>query len=403
MKPKHLDKIVLAYSGGLDTSVIIKWLKEQYGSEVIAFCADIGQGAELEPVREKALATGACKVYVEDLKEEFARDFLYPLLRANAFYENFYLLGTAIARPLIAKEQVRIARLEGADGVSHGATGKGNDQVRFELTYMALAPEIHIVAPWREWDLDSRSMLIDYAETHGIPVTATKAKPYSTDRNLFHISFEGGVLEDPWYEPEADMFVLTTAPEDAPDEPEVVEIEYEQGNAVAVNGERLTPAALVARLNELAGRHGVGRIDIVENRFVGMKSRGVYETPGGTVLHEAHRAVESITLDREVMALRDSLIPTYARLVYNGFWYSPERELLQGLVDDSQKQVTGTARIKMYKGRCWVVGRKAPKSLYHKETATFEKDDAYRQDDAEGFIRLNALRLKLYAQAFGKD
>ena len=402
MKPEKLNKIVLAYSGGLDTSVIIQWLKEKYQSEVIAFCADIGQGAELDPVREKALATGACKVYVEDLKLEFARDFLFPMLRANAFYENFYLLGTSIARPLIAKEQIRIAHLEGADGVSHGATGKGNDQVRFELTYLALDPEIHIVAPWREWDLDSRSALIDFAEAHNIPVPVTKAKPYSTDRNLFHISYEGGVLEDPWFEPEADMFLLSQSPEDAPDEAETVEIEYVEGDPVGLNGARMAPDALIMKLNEYGGRHGVGRIDIVENRFVGMKSRGVYETPGGTVLHEAHRAVESITLDREVMRLRDMLIPEYARLVYNGLWYSPERELLQKMIDESQKQVTGVARVKLFKGRCWVVGRKAEKSLYHQETASFEKDDVYRQDDAEGFIRLNALRLKLYAQAFGK-
>ncbi len=403
MKPNKLNKIVLAYSGGLDTSVIIQWLKEKYQSEVVAFCADIGQGAELEPVRDKAMATGACKVYVEDLKLEFARDFLFPMLRANAFYENFYLLGTSIARPLIAKEQIRIAHLEGADGVSHGATGKGNDQVRFELTYLALDPEIHIVAPWREWDLDSRTALIDFAETHNIPVPVTKAKPYSTDRNLFHISYEGGVLEDPWFEPEADMFLLSRSPEDAPDEAETIEIEYVEGNPVGLNGERMAPDTLMIKLNEYGGRHGVGRIDIVENRFVGMKSRGVYETPGGTILHEAHRGVESITMDREVMRLRDSLIPEYARLVYNGFWYSPERELLQTMVDESQKVVTGVARVKLFKGRCWIVGRKAEKSLYHQETASFEKDDVYRQDDAEGFIRLNALRLKLYAQAFGKS
>lgn len=402
MKPTKLNKVVLAYSGGLDTSVIIQWLKENYQSEVVAFCADIGQGAELEPVREKALATGASKVYVEDLKLEFAQDFLYPMLRANAFYENFYLLGTSIARPLIAKEQIRIAKLEGAEGVSHGATGKGNDQVRFELAYLALDPDIHIVAPWREWDLDSRTALIDFAEKHNIPVPVTKAKPYSTDRNLFHISFEGGVLEDPWFEPESDMFVMSVSPEEAPDEPGVVEIEYVEGDAVALNGVKMSPDALVAELNEHGGRHGVGRVDIVENRFVGMKSRGVYETPGGTILHEAHRAVESVTLDREVMRLRDTLIPEYARLVYNGFWYSPERELIQKMIDESQKHVTGTARVKLFKGRCWTVGRKAEKSLYHQETASFEKDDVYRQDDAEGFIRLNALRLKLYAQAFGK-
>ncbi|MFQ5483197.1 MAG: argininosuccinate synthase [Nitrospinaceae bacterium] len=403
MSKRKLNKIVLAYSGGLDTSVIIKWLQENYGCEVVAFCADVGQGEELDPVREKALATGASQVYVEDLKEEFARDFLFPMLRANAFYENFYLLGTSIARPLIAKEQIRIAEMEGADGVSHGATGKGNDQVRFELTYLALRPDIHVVAPWREWDLTSRTALIDFAENHGIPVTVTKAKPFSMDRNLFHLSFEGGVLEDPWFEPEEDMFVLTRSPEKAPDEPLILEIDYEHGDPVAVNGERLNPAALIACLNAHGGTHGVGRIDIVENRFVGMKSRGVYETPGGTILQVAHREVESITMDREVMFLRDSLIPTYARLVYNGLWYAPERYLLQKTVDESQKHVTGTARVKLYKGSCWAIGRKAPRALYHQETASFEEDAEFRQDDAEGFIRLNALRLKLHANAFGKE
>lgn len=398
---KNLNKIVLAYSGGLDTSVIITWLKEEYGVEVIAFCADLGQGQELEPVREKALATGASKVYIEDLKEEFVKDFVFPMLRANAFYENNYLLGTSIARPLIAKEQIRVAGLENAEGVSHGATGKGNDQVRFELTYMTLNPDIVIIAPWREWKLDSRSSLFDYATKHGIPVPVSKDKPYSMDRNLFHISYEGGVLEDPWYEPHEDMFLLSVSPEKAPDRPTVLEISYENGDPVAVNGERMSPAHLLARMNELGGQNGIGRIDIVENRFVGMKSRGVYETPGGTILHAAHRDLETITVDREVMHLRDSLIPAYARLVYNGMWYSPERLLLQNMVDEVQKTVTGTVRLKLYKGKCIVTGRKADRSLYCPETASFEKDEVYRQNDAEGFIRLHALRLKRFSEIFG--
>ena len=357
-------KIVLAYSGGLDTSVIIKWMKEKYDCEIIAFSADVGQGQELDPVREKALATGASKVYIEDLREEFVRDFVFPMLRANAFYEHNYLLGTSIARPLIAKEQIRIANMEGADGVSHGSTGKGNDQVRFELAYHILNPEIKIIAPWREWDLTSRTALIDYAVAHGISVPVTKDKPYSTDRNLFHISYEGGVLEDPWYEPHDGMFLLSVSPEEAPDKPTIIEIDYEQGNPVAVNGERMSPATLLERLNQLGGKNAIGRIDIVENRFVGMKSRGVYETPGGTLLHEAHRAIESITLDREVTFLRDSLIPSYAKMIYNGFWFSPERELAQKTVDQAQVNVTGTVRLKLYKGNCIVVGRKAEKSLY---------------------------------------
>jgi len=398
---KKLNKIVLAYSGGLDTSVIIKWLKEEYEAEVIAFCADLGQGEELDRVREKALATGASKVYIEDLKDEFVKDFVFPMLRANAFYENNYLLGTAIARPLIAKEQIRVAGLEKAEGVSHGATGKGNDQVRFELTYLTLNPDIEIIAPWREWHLDSRTSLFDYAKSHGIPVPVTKDKPYSMDRNLFHISYEGGVLEDPWYEPHEDMFRLSVSPEKAPDTPTVLEIGYENGDPVAVNGERMSPVHLLARMNELGGQNGIGRIDIVENRFVGMKSRGVYETPGGTLLHAAHRDLETITVDREVMHLRDSLIPAYARLVYNGMWYSPERLLLQKMMDDVQKPVTGTVRLKLYKGNYRVTGRKADRSLYCPETASFEKDEVYRQNDAEGFIRLNALRLKRYSEIFG--
>ena len=397
-----IKKIVLAYSGGLDTSVIIKWLKEKYDCEIIAFAADVGQGQELDPVREKALATGASKVYIEDLREEFVSDFVFPMLRANAFYEHDYLLGTSIARPLIAKEQIRIANMEGADGVSHGSTGKGNDQVRFELAYHTLNPEIIIVAPWREWDLNSRSALIDYAVAHGIPVPVTKDKPYSMDRNMFHISYEGGVLEDPWSGPDEDMFMLSVSPEKAPDKATIIEIQYEAGNPVAINGEKMSPAKLLERLNQYGGDNGVGRIDIVENRFVGMKSRGIYETPGGTILHQAHRAIESITLDREVTFLRDSLIPAYARMIYNGFWYSPERELIQQTVDQMQAHVTGEVRLKLYKGNAIVLGRKAEKSLYNQNIASFEESHGYSQNDADGFIKLNALRLKLYAETFGR-
>ena len=397
-----IKKIVLAYSGGLDTSVIIKWLKEKYDCEIIAFAADVGQGQELDPVREKALATGASKVYIEDLREEFASDFVFPMLRANAFYEHDYLLGTSIARPLIAKEQIRIANMEGADGVSHGSTGKGNDQVRFELAYHTLNPEIIIVAPWREWDLNSRSALIDYAVAHGIPVPVTKDKPYSMDRNMFHISYEGGVLEDPWSGPDEDMFMLSVSPEKAPDKATIIEIQYQAGNPVAINGEKMSPAKLLERLNQYGGDNGVGRIDIVENRFVGMKSRGIYETPGGTILHQAHRAIESITLDREVTFLRDSLIPAYARMIYNGFWYSPERELIQQTMDQMQAHVTGEVRLKLYKGNVIVLGRKAEKSLYNQNIASFEESHGYSQNDADGFIKLNALRLKLYAETFGR-
>jgi argininosuccinate synthase len=397
-----IKKIVLAYSGGLDTSVIIKWLKEKYDCEIIAFAADVGQGQELDPVREKALATGASKVYIEDLREEFVADFVFPMLRANAFYEHDYLLGTSIARPLIAKEQIRIANLEGADGVSHGSTGKGNDQVRFELAYHTLNPEIIIVAPWRQWDLNSRTALIDYAVAHNIPVPVTKSKPYSMDRNMFHISYEGGVLEDPWTGPDEDMFMLSVSPEKAPDKATVLEIQYEAGNPVAINGEKMSPATLLERLNQYGGENGVGRIDIVENRFVGMKSRGIYETPGGTILHQAHRAIESITLDREVTFLRDSLIPSYARMIYNGFWYSPERELIQQTIDQMQVNVTGEVRLKLYKGNCIVLGRKAIKSLYNQNVASFEESHGYSQNDADGFIKLNALRLKLYAETFGR-
>jgi argininosuccinate synthase len=361
----------------------------------VAFSADLGQGEELEPVREKATQTGASKVYIEDLRETFVRDYVFPMLRANAIYEGHYLLGTSIARPLIAKKQIEIARAEGADAVSHGATGKGNDQVRFELACYALEPNIRVIAPWREWSFKGREDLIGYAKQHGIDVPVTPSKPYSTDRNLLHISFEGGILEDPWAEPPADMFVLSVDPTAAPDKPQYIEVEYEKGNPVAIDGERLEPAALLERMNEIAGAHGIGRVDLVENRFVGMKSRGVYETPGGTVLHYAHRAVESLTLDREVLHLRDSLISRYAALVYNGFWFAPERELLQGLMDEAQTVVNGTARLKLYKGGVTVVGRKAEKSLFMPAFATFEADEVYNQQDAEGFIRLQALRLRI--------
>ncbi len=390
-------KIVLAYSGGLDTSVILRWLIERYGAEVIAFTADLGQGEELIPIRDKALRTGASRVHIADLREEFVRDFVFPVLRANAVYESGYLLGTSFARPLIARRQVEVARAEGADAVAHGATGKGNDQVRFELTYAALAPDLQVVAPWREWDLRSRSDLMAYARRHGIEVPATPERPYSMDRNLFHISYEGGILEDPWVEPPPKMFLWTVAPEEAPDAPREVQVEFEAGVPVAVDGERLGPVALLERLNRLGAEHGVGRVDLVENRYVGMKSRGVYETPGGTILHVAHRAVESLTLDREVLHLRDSLVPRYAEMVYYGYWYAPEREALQALMDEAQRDVTGTARLRLYKGHVSVLGRRSPRSLYRQDVVTFEADSVYRQADAEGFIRLNALRLRLRA------
>ncbi len=392
-------KVVLAYSGGLDTSVILKWLIETYGCEVVAFCADLGQGEELAPVEGKAKGTGAAEVFVEDLREEFVGDFVFPMLRANAVYEGSYLLGTSIARPLIAKRQIDVARRTGADAVAHGATGKGNDQVRFELTYYALDPGIRVIAPWRDpnWQLTSRTKMIEFASRHGIPVPVTAEKPYSMDRNLLHVSYEGGILEDPWNAPYEDMFQVTVAPEKAPDAAELVEIEYEAGDPVAVNGERLVAAALLARVNQLGARHGIGRVDLVENRYVGMKSRGVYETPGGTILHAAHRAVESLTLDREVLHLRDSWIPRYAELVYYGYWFAPEREMLQRAIDESQQAVTGTARIKLFKGSATVSGRKSPRSLYRPDIATFESDNVYRQADAEGFIRLNALRLRTRA------
>ncbi len=397
MTNQHIKKVVLAYSGGLDTSVIICWLKETYGCEVIAYCADLGQGEELSPLTEKAKKTGASKVYISDLKEIFAADYIFPMLRANAVYEDVYLLGTAIARPLIAKRQMEIAREEGADAVSHGATGKGNDQVRFELAYLAIDPQIKIIAPWRDWQFQSRSDLIAYTAEHNIPVEATADKPYSIDRNLLHVSYEGGILEDPWTAPLESMFATTVSPEAAPDEALTIEIEYKAGNPVSIDGKTYSPAALIEKLNEIGGRHGIGRVDLVENRYVGMKSRGIYETPGGTILHAAHRAVESITLDREVLHLRDSLIPQYASMLYNGYWFSPEREMLQALMDEAQKGVTGTARLKLYKGNVTVTGRKAPQSLYRPEISTFEKDTVYVQKEAEGFIRLNALRLKLSA------
>jgi len=392
---KKASKVVLAYSGGLDTSVILKWLREDYGAEVVAFAADLGQGEELDGLDEKARSTGAGQVYIEDLREEFVRDYVFPALKANAVYEGTYLLGTSLARPLIAKRQVEIARAENADGVSHGATGKGNDQVRFELSYMALEPSLVIVAPWRMWNFRSRTDLTDFANRHGIPVPTTVKKPYSSDRNLLHISFEGGVLEDPWSEPDESMFVLSVSPEKAPDKPTYVEIDFEAGTPVAVDGAKLSPATLLARLNELGGTNGVGRVDMVENRYVGMKSRGVYETPGGTILHAAHRGLESITLDREVMHLKDSLAPRYAELIYYGYWFSPEMKSLQKFIDSTQESVTGTVRVKLYKGNCMVAGRKSEYSLYHPDFATFEEDAIYDQKDAEGFIRLNGLRLRI--------
>jgi len=390
-----IKKVVLAYSGGLDTSVILKWLIETYRCEVITFSADIGQEEELDGIEEKAIKTGASKAYIDDLTETFVTDFVFPAFRANAIYEGQYLLGTSIARPLIAKRQMEIAKMEGADAVSHGATGKGNDQVRFELSYLALDPHIKIIAPWREWNLNSRTELMAFAEKHGIKVPTTPQKPYSSDRNLLHISFEGGVLEDPWKAPPSDMFVLSVSPEKAPDRPETIEIAFEKGNPVSINGKVMTPGGLLKELNRLGGRHGIGRMDIVENRFVGMKSRGVYETPGGTILRAAHMAVESITMDREVMHLRDSLIPKYSELIYNGFWFSPEMALMQKMIDHTQSTVSGIVRLKLYKGNVTVLGRKSDYSLYSEDFATFENDNVYRQKDAEGFIRLNALRLRI--------
>ena len=392
-----VNKIVLAYSGGLDTSVILKWLQEEYGCPVVAYSANIGQKEDWAAVEKKGLATGAEKVIVSDLRDEFAADFIFPMFRANAIYEGSYLLGTSIARPLIAREQVRIAQAEGADAVSHGATGKGNDQVRFELAYIGLDPKLKIIAPWRLWNLNSRTKLIEYAKAKGIPVPVTPAKPYSSDENLLHISYEGGILENPWNEADDAMFTLSVSPEEAPDKPTYLEITFADGNPVALDGEPLTPLTLFSRLNELGGQNGIGRLDMVENRFVGIKSRGVYETPGGTILRAAHRDLETITLDREVMKIRDSLIPRYAELIYNGFWFSPEREFLQKTMDECQASVNGVVRLKLYKGNCQPVGRKSDNSLYQESFATFEADQVYQQADATGFIRLNGLRLKMRA------
>jgi argininosuccinate synthase len=402
MKDAKISKVVLAYSGGLDTSVIVKWLQDRYQCEVVTFTADIGQGEELEPARQKAQQMGVKSIFVEDLREEFVRDFVFPMFRANAVYEGEYLLGTSIARPLIAKNLVEIAKRTGADAISHGATGKGNDQVRFELGAYALMPDVKIIAPWREWDLLSREKLLGYAEEHGIPVDFKKKKgaaPYSMDANLLHISYEGGVLEDPQYEPEESMWRITVSPEKAPAQPESVELEYRRGDIVAINGKKLSPAAVHAELNRHGGRHGVGRLDVVENRYVGMKSRGCYETPGGSIMLKAHRAIESITLDREVLALKDDLMPRYARMIYNGYWFSPERQLLQQLIDASQAPVNGTVRVKLYKGAVLVTGRASKDSLFDPSIATFEDDQgAYDQADAGGFIRLNALRMRIAAK-----
>jgi len=396
-----IKKVVLAYSGGLDTSVILKWLQDTYGCEVVTFTADIGQGEELAPARAKAKKLGVKEIFIEDLREEFVRDFVFPMFRANALYEGEYLLGTSIARPLIAKRQIEIARLTGADAVAHGATGKGNDQVRFELGYYALEPNIKVIAPWREWDLNSREKLLAYAEKHGIPIEGKKRKgvaPYSMDANLLHISYEGGILEDPNFEPESDMWRMTVSPEKAPNRPEYITIDFVKGDPVAVNGRALSPAKLLAKLNQLGGKHGIGRLDLVENRYVGMKSRGCYETPGGTILLKAHRAIESICLDREVAHLKDELMPRYASLIYNGYWWSPEREALQVLIDHTQQRVNGTVRLKLYKGTVAVVGRESKDSLFDTRISTFEDDrGAYNQRDAEGFIKLNALRMRIAA------
>ena len=402
----EIKKVVLAYSGGLDTSIILKWLQETYACEVVTFTADLGQGEELEPARRKAEMLGIKEIFIEDLREEFVHDYVFPMFRANALYEGVYLLGTSIARPLIAKRQIEIAAETGADAVCHGATGKGNDQVRFELGYYALNPDIKVIAPWREWDLTSRATLIEFAEAHQIPIAKDKRgeAPFSVDANLLHISAEGKVLEDPDQAPEEYVFSRSVSPEAAPDQPTIVEVAFEQGDAEAVDGQSLSPAALLTRLNELGGANGIGRLDLVEGRFVGMKSRGIYETPGGTILHVAHRAMESITLDRGAMHLKDELMPRYAELIYNGLWFSPEREMLQAAIDTSQEQVSGTVRLKLYKGNVIVLGRRSPKSLYSMEHVTFEEDSVYDQRDAEGFIKLNALRLRLLnRQRGGKD
>ncbi|HAI29991.1 MAG TPA: argininosuccinate synthase [Thalassospira sp.] len=395
----QVKKVVLAYSGGLDTSIILKWLREQYNCEVVTFTADLGQGEELEPARKKAEMFGVKQIFIEDLREEFVRDYVFPMFRANALYEGVYLLGTSIARPLIAKRQIEIAKEVGADAVSHGATGKGNDQVRFELGYYGLKPDVKVIAPWREWDLNSRTALLDFAQKHQIPISADKAggdePPYSTDANLLHISYEGKALEDPWVKPDENMFERTVSPQNAPDAITTIEIEFEQGNPVAINGERLSPATLLTKLNEVAGKNGIGRLDLVENRYVGMKSRGVYETPGGTILSVAHRAMESITLDRNAGHLKDELMPRYAEMIYNGYWWSPERQALQRLIDETQRTVNGVVRLDLYKGNVTVTGRKSPNSIYSEEHVTFEADTVYNQRDAEGFIKLNALRLRL--------
>jgi argininosuccinate synthase len=402
---KTLRKVTLAYSGGLDTSVILKWLQDTYGCEVVTFTADIGQGEELESVRPKAQALGVREIFIDDLREEFARDFVFPMFRANAIYEGEYLLGTSIARPLIAKRMVEIARATGCDTISHGATGKGNDQVRFELGAYALWPEVKVIAPWREWDLNSREKLLEYAATHGIPIAKKKGggSPYSMDANALHISYEGGGLEDPWWEPPSDIWRWTANPEDAPAEPEYVTLEYARGDIVAVNGEQLSPYGVLAKLNQLGGRHGIGRLDLVENRYVGMKSRGCYETPGGTIMLKAHRAIESLTLDREVAHQKDELMPRYAKLIYNGYWWSPERKLLQTLIDASQERVNGEVRLKLYKGAVYNAGRRSKDSLFDARIATFEDDaGAYDQKDAAGFIKLNALRLRTGARREGR-
>lgn len=395
-------KVVLAYSGGLDTSVLVKWLIEEYKAEVIAFTADVGQEEELDGLDEKARASGASKVYIEDLRDVFAGEYVYPMLRAGAVYESGYLLGTSIARPLIARRMIEIAGENGAEAIAHGATGKGNDQVRFEVTAYAMNPDIRVIAPWREWDFKGRTDLMNYARDHDIPVPVTAKKPYSSDRNLLHISFESGVLEDPWAVPPKDMFVLTVDPLNAPNEPEEITIDFKGGDAVALNGEQLSPRDMMIRLNALGGKHGIGRIDMVENRYVGMKSRGVYETPGGTILCRAREAVEQITMDREVLHLRDQLVPQYASMVYNGFWFSPERHMLQTAMDEAAACVNGTARLQLYKGNCSVNGRRADTSLYDPEMASFEEEDVYNQADAGGFIKLNALRLRVRARAYGR-
>jgi len=402
---EKIKKLVLAYSGGLDTSVILSWAKDHFGCEIVAYCADVGQAEETEGLEAKALKTGASKLIIADLREEFARDFVFPMLRANAIYEGYYLMGTSIARPVIAKKQVEIARAEGADAVGHGSTGKGNDQVRFEMTFARLAPDLKVIAPWRrsDWPFVGRADMIAYADEKKIPVEATKEKPYSMDRNLVHISYEGGILEDPWREAYNDMFRLTVAPEDAPNTPEHIEIEYEHGDPIAINGERLGPAKIIERANEIGGRHGIGRIDMVENRYVGIKSRGVYESPGITLLMHGHRGVEQLTLDREVMHLRDSLVSRYAEMVYNGFWFAPEREALQAFIDETQRNVNGVTRLKLYKGLATIAGRKSPNSLYDMKMVSFEEAGGYQQADATGLIRLAGMRLRALAQSSAKS